>query len=617
VTQSAIPNLYNVMDLTNQVQTMSSHNKNNFFRLLKMGLAPRKGLFILALCSVIVFNVLELAFPKMLQVFIDAVKGNALSLFSLPLDFINDYKNGIFLIPLCLLVFAFLRWYFSYLRTVLQTRLGQKALFDLRNTIYNTMQNLSYAYHDHNHSGTLISNVVEDVGYASRFFEFGIFPLIEAPIYVLIVYVVMFTVNWPSALLSLSLLMLGSVYLYFYFSSDSKIFARTKQLYAKVVQIFTENIEGHLVIRSFGKQKQQIEDYNRNVDTLHASVFRETVATSTVSQSMIYAVIFGIFVVMGAAIFMMQRHGAAFTDGQLFLLYYLQASLIPRIRMMARSFDLVMRMKITADRLAPLFMSQEYLPDNGTDELTENNPGLLEVKDLSFAYGNKHHSLQNISLTIEPGQTIGIVGTSGAGKSTLALLLCRFYDPQEGTVLLDGKDIRTYSVKAVRDQFALVFQDTFLFSASLRENIAYGFPGARFEDIVDAASRAKIHDFIMSLPEQYDTKIGERGVTLSGGQRQRISIARALLRKPRFLILDDCTSALDTNTEKAIQESVQELHRHSTIIIIAHRFSSIAGADSVFVLDGGRVVEQGRPEDLHHRGSHFSRILQSYHGGVQ
>jgi len=310
---------------------------------------------------------------------------------------------------------------------------------------------------------------------------------------------------------------------------------------------------------------------------------------------------------------LVQNGSASLTDGTLFMIYFLQASLIPRVRMLNRSMDLLMRMSITADRLMPLFTAREYLKTRETHSLPEKGPGAIRCESCSFAYPGQDHSLHDISLTITAGETIGLVGPTGAGKSTLALLLCRFYDPDCGVVSIDDNDIRNYPLEHIRRQFALVFQDTFLFSASIGDNIAYGNPAARRDEIERAARLANIHDFIATLSNGYDTEIGERGVTLSGGQRQRVSIARALLRKPRFLILDDATSALDTRTEEAIGRSITALHETSTIIVIAHRFSSIAGADRVYVLEHGRITETGTPGELNVLGTAFSRILNIHH----
>jgi ATP-binding cassette subfamily B protein len=506
-----------------------------------------------------------------------------------------------------------LRWVFSYRRSVLQTRLGQGALYDIRNRIYNTMQSLSFAYHDRTHSGTLISNVVEDVNHLSRFLEFGIFPMIESPVYIAVAVGVLYWVCWPAALASTLLLALGLGVSVLYFRYGKPLFAETKRVYTESVQLFTENVEGHLVVRAYGKAGQQKEEYDRKAQRLHDAIFKETVATSVMSQSMIYAAVLGIGIVMAIAIVLMRRYGWELTAGQLFMIFFLQSSLTPRVRMLTRSFDLMMRTRITADRLAPLFSSREYLEDAGREKLPAPGPGALSMQNVHFAYGDRHHALRGISLDITAGETIGLVGRTGSGKSTLALLLCRFYDPQEGRILLDGRNIRSFPVRTVREQFSLVFQETFLFSASVRENIAYGKPDATNREIEQAAKTARIHDFVMSMPKGYDTPMGEKGVTLSGGQRQRLSVARAVLRRPRFLVLDDCTSALDTRTEQAIIDSLNALQETSTMIIIAHRLSSVARADTVFVLERGRIIERGSPRQLDRPGTVFSQILQTDH----
>jgi ABC-type multidrug transport system fused ATPase/permease subunit len=299
-----------------------------------------------------------------------------------------------------------------------------------------------------------------------------------------------------------------------------------------------------------------------------------------------------------------------FTSGRLFLLFYLQSGMRMRTWGLARAIDIVLQFTVTAERLGKLLGSEAYLEDNGTEPILDHGP-TIDVENVSFAYGDRGHSVKNVSFSIAKGETIGLVGPTGAGKSTLALLLCRFYDPDEGRILLNGRDIRRYPIEDVRSQFSLVFQDAFLFSASIRDNIAYGCPNARFEDVVHAATLAQIHDHVMTLPEGYDTVVGERGVTLSGGQRQRISIARAILRKPRFLILDACTSALDAKTEKAVQDSLVALRETTTSVIIAHRLSSIERADRIYVMQRGRIVESGAPSELNAPGTLFSEIMQS------
>lgn len=586
-----------------------------FKQLLRLCLEPRKRLFFVTLLAVVGFNFLELAIPKLLQLFVDSIAGNRIALFGISLDSLNSTTGRMVLLPSVLLGFAALRWTFTYIRSVLQTRLGQGALFDLRGRIFNTMQNLSFSYHDSSHSGTLISNVVEDVNYASMFFQFGIFPLLESAAYAAVVYGAMLWICPAAAIASFSLLCLALVAMVLFFRYGQGFFSRTKELYTKVVQLFTENIEGHLVVRAFGCRIPQRQQYRSEVWGLQSSTIRERALSSAVSQSFVWAMTFGIPAVLAAALMAARRDLWEYTPGSLFFLFYLQSSLVFRSRMFTRGLELLMLFLITGERLDKLFSARDYLDDSGTLSFSESGPGKIKVDDVSFAYGDRIPSLENVSLELNAGETIGFVGSTGSGKTTLALLLCRFYDPTSGKILIDGRDMREYSLSDIRDQSSLVFQQTFLFSASVRDNIAYGKPDAAFEEIVHAATLAQAHEFIMEMPDGYETLIGEKGVNLSGGQRQRVSIARAILRKPRFLIMDASTSAVDPLTEKAIQSGLRALGRSTTKIIIAHRFSSIADADRAYVLHEGKIVESGTPKELGKQGTMFSKILRTQEDG--
>jgi len=565
----------------------------------------------LTLLAVVGINCLEILLPKLIQLYIDSIAGNPLLFLGLSMGLLSSPVGRSVAIPGMLLLLATTRWILTYHRSLCQTRLGQGALFDLRSRIFNTMQNLSFAYHDASHSGTLISNVVEDVNYTSAFFQQGFVQLIEAGAYILVSFAFLILVCPPAGLASFALFSLCCVAIYAYFKFGQAFFARTKRLFADTVQLFAENMEGYLVVKGFGCSEEQIEAYNRSADKLHAATFRERTVSALLNQALAIGTAFGIPLVIAVAVLAARRGLWDLTCGRLFLIFYLQSALVIRSRMLSRGLNVLMQFTITAKRLSNLFEADEYLDDTGTHTLPSLGPGAVEVEDVSFAYGDRTHSVSGISIYVAAGETIGIVGPTGAGKTTLALLMCRFYDPTSGEVLLDGRNIRDFPISDVRNQFSLVFQDSFLFSASLRDNIAYGTPEARYEEIVHAASVAEIHDFIMSLPDGYDSVVGERGVTLSGGQRQRISIARAVLRKPRFLILDACTSALDTETEKAVQDSLDALRETTTIIVIAHRLSSVARADRIYVMRDGRIVEHGAPHDLDTPGTAFSRVFES------
>lgn len=577
--------------------------------LLRFCMRPRRRLFVLTAGAVVLFNILELLAPKILQVYVDSIAGNPLRLWNLSLDGLISRHGRFMLLPTALLVLAGARWIATYFRSVFQTRLGQGALFDLRSRIFNTMQTLSFAYHDAAHTGTLISNVAEDVNYANMFLQRGLMLLLESLAFTLISYLYMASVCPKAAAVSLLFFAAGIVCILVMAKYGYGVFARTKVKFADTVQVFSETMEGHLVVKGFGTEARQEAIYNRCVDDQHNASLKEGLFSSVLSQSLHWGTVAGIPAVLGIALLEARAERWELTAGRLFVLFYLQSGIRMRTWGIGRAIDLTMRFAVTAERIGRLLHTDAYLEDRGTTPVPPHGPGIV-VENISFAYGDRGHSVHNVSLNIREGETIGLVGRTGSGKSTLALLLCRFYDPTGGRILLHGQDIRSFSVHDLRNRFALVFQDTFLFSASIRDNIAYGRPDAAFEDIVNAAGVACIHDFIMTLPEKYDTVIGERGVTLSGGQRQRISIARAILRKPQFLILDACTSALDSATEKAIQDSLLKLHDSTTGIIIAHRFSSIEHADRIAVMEDGRIVETGTPAELNRPGTRFRSILQ-------
>ena len=579
------------------------------FELLRFCMRPRRRLLALTAGVVICFNILELLSPKVLQLYVDSVAGNPLRLWGLPVDAWLARHGRLVLLPAALLALAGARWLATYFRSVYQTRLGQGALFDLRSRIFDTMQNLSFAYHDTAHSGTLISNVVEDVNYANMFLQRGLLMLFESLGFVVISYLYMASVCLPAAAVSLLLFILGMAGTAMMAAHSYGAFAHTKAQFANTVQIFSETMEGHLVVKGFGTEDRQKALYNQQVDILHNAALKEHMYCSVLSQCLHWVTVAGIPVVMAVALLGAKGGWWNYTIGQLFVLFYLQSGIRMRTWGIGRAIEQTMRFTVTAERLGRLLNADDYLDNTGTAVIPERGTGLV-AEHISFAYGDRGLSVNDVSLTLREGETLGLVGRTGSGKTTLALLLCRFYDPLQGRILLHDQDLRTYPLQDLRHCFSLVFQDAFLFSASIRDNIAYGCPDAPYEEIVHAAGIACIHDFIMSLPEGYDTLVGERGVTLSGGQRQRISIARALLRKPPFLILDACTSALDSATEKAIQDSLAHLHKATTSIIIAHRFSSIATADRVAVMEAGRIVEIGSPAELDRPGSHFRKVLQ-------
>lgn len=577
--------------------------------LLRVAMRPRKALFLATVGMVFLLNILELATPKILQLFIDAIAGNPLRIWGMALPDWLGKGRGVLVLPAALLLFAVAHWVTAYMRTVSESRLGQGALFDIRCRIFDTMQHLSFAYHDRAHSGTLISNVVEDVNYTTMFMQHGLMLILESVAFVLVSYIFIAVICWQAAVASFALFLCGCVIIAIGSRFGYPLFAKTKTLFASTVELFSESVEGSLVVKAFGAGPAIRERYNKRVDTLHTYLWKERVLTSVLSQSLQWTTVAGIPIVIAVALLASRYGNWELSTGRLFLLFYLQTGIRMRTWRIGRAIDISIRFTVTAERIGRLLQENEYLKDEGARTIPSQGEG-LEANHVSFSYGNREHSVKNLSMKIPTGSTIGIVGKTGVGKSTLALLLCRFYDPDKGEIFLHGHDIREYPIRDLRSCFAFVFQDTFLFSASIRDNIAYGCPEAKFEEIVHAATLACIHDFIMEQSEGYETVVGERGVTLSGGQRQRISIARAILQKPRFLILDACTSALDSATERAVQEGLRTLHSTTTCIVIAHRMSSIEQADKVYVMQDGQIIESGTPQQLRREDTQFKRILQ-------
>lgn len=606
--------------------------------VLRICLEGRARLILAITLSVGVFNLLDLAVPKVLQLLVATLEGNPLLLAGYDLGKLLTPENRVLFFCLCLPALAACKWCVDYLKDVLQARFGQSALFDLRNRIYEQIQSLSFAYHDQNHSGRFIANIVEDVGQVSHFLERPLFMLLEVGAGLLAIYGFMYSVCPAAALYSGGLLILGLVGIELFRRWGYPLYLRARQRLEEMVSAFSENIEGHLLIRSFGRQEQQRERFGRSSRDYHDAQLYSRVVWSVLNQSLLWGVVLGFPAVIWAGVAALQA-GELGNDG-VFLLFMLQNSLILRMRISSRIIDQTTQFSVSAQRLGGLFFTTDYLPDVGADwkpplsvpeesapgdkataqaqetgaYCTREFPaGDLELNQVTFNYRNQTPALRDINVRIPQGGTLGLVGETGSGKSTLALLMCRFYDPDSGSITIGGVDIRSISLRRLRREFALVFQDTFLFSATIAENIAYGNPQALPEEVEEAARLARADAFIRSFPEGYQTRIGEKGVTLSGGQRQRIAIARAILRRPRYLVLDDATSSLDMETEGEIQDSIDSLPAGITKIIIAHRFSSIARANMICVLSDGHIIERGTPAELHRSGSQMSRILQLHH----
>jgi len=384
------------------------------------------------------------------------------------------------------------------------------------------------------------------------------------------------------------------------------MFTQIQQQVAVVNTRIQENIAGQRVVKAFARKQYEIDKFERdNMELLHRSIRAERL--SAINWSLMR-----LLTEMSLAIILWyggrQVISTELTLGTLMSFNMLLGQLLGPIRMLGWQVSMVQRTIASGERIFEILDTQADVRDKPGAKPIGEIEGRVTFENVSFAYDGVNMVLKNINLDVSPGETVAILGGTGSGKTTLINLIPRFYDVTEGRILIDGVDIRDVTIESLRRQIGIVTQETFLFSASLRDNIAYGKPEATDEEIIEAAKAAHIHDFIMSLPDGYDTLIGERGVGLSGGQKQRVAIARALLMDAKILLLDESTSSVDVETEMQIQQAFSKLLKDRTAFIIAQRLSTVRDADRVIVLDNGRIVEEGTHEELLQLGGIYTAI---------
>ena len=514
------------------------------------------------------------------------------------------------LLPLMLAGLALIRWFVAYIKIYNQGKLGQDVLMDVRRQIYDRVQRFSFDYHDRQHSGTLISNLVEDVRFTTMFFDQAIFLLMESSIFMTTVFIFMLVYSPIAAVTSIGMLLLGLFGAAICLRHAFPILGRTKELFADMVTQFTENMEGQLVVRAYGQKIEQQKNYHKSVETLHKSNLREIRWELFANQLVVWSTQLGLPAIVLAYIYGQRSAGLPVVGGEIVLLFATQVLIISKSRQLSRGIELLLRFAITSRRLHEFFIDPPE-EDKGDENIFDNCQS-IEFENVSFAYGERHPVIKDVSFKFESGKILGLAGITGSGKSTIVQLICGFYKPQSGQVFLNNRPVTQLHPQRLRENIAIVFQETFLFAGTVADNIAFGTPDAQREDIEFAARLSQAETFIKDLPDGFETEIGERGVTLSGGQRQRIGIARALMHKPKLLILDSCTSALDTKTEKTILESLSQL-KDTMTVIISHRRSALEVSDMLLVLEDGELVEHGSPQDVVVKGSHYLKVMEVVH----
>lgn len=556
----------------------------------------QKGLFLLDMFCAISVAVIDLVFP-----YVSRLSMNKL----LPEKLFSTFFAVMGIMLAAYLIKAVL----YYVIAVQGHKMGVLVEAEMRKDVFEHMQQLSCSYYDKNRTGVLMSHITSDLFEVTELAHHGPEDLLICSLTILGALGVMFTVEWRLALI---LALVLPICFCFTMRQRAKMRRANVELKRKTAEIYSaieSSISGIRTAKAFANEGQETSKFDRANGVFRTSKVEYYRSMGLFQSGIEFTTgIMQVVVITAGGFFIMQGR-MDYIDLITFTLYV--STFILPIRTLSHFTETYMQGSAGFSRFIEVMRTQPSVADAADAQELKDIEGFIEYDNVSFDYGNGIPVLKNIDLSIKPGQCLAVVGPSGGGKTTLCQLLPRFYDVCEGSVRVDGKDVRSLTQSSLRRNIGLIQQDVFMFAGTIKENIRYGRPDATDAEIVEAAIHARIHEEIMEMPDQYDTYIGERGVMLSGGQKQRISIARVFLKNPKILILDEATSALDTVTEHLIQNSLDTLCRGRTSIIIAHRLSTVRNADMIAVVEGEHIVELGSHDELMALNGEYARLCHA------
>jgi ATP-binding cassette subfamily B protein len=489
--------------------------------------------------------------------------------------------------------------------------LSQNVIFKIRKKMYDRLHHLDFNFYDKTKTGDIMARMTGDIEAVRHFTAWAIYIIFENVTILLFAIGFMFYIHVPLALTLLAVTPMIGFFAYKLSYDVKPTFSAIREQFSKLNSVVQENISGNRVVKAFAKENYEIEKFSVENDAfkeknLQSAKIWEKYLPVLDSLAGLLTVLMilvgGIMVIRGSLTF-----------GELVMFNSLIWALNNPMRMAGWLINDVQRFIASAEKIEDLLNVEAKILNPVDSKKITNSIGVVEFNEVSFGYGEEN-VLRDISFKARPGETVAIIGPTGAGKSTLINLICRFYDADRGEVLVGEHNIKDWNIQKLRENIAMVMQDIFLFSDTIEGNIAYGVPDASFESVQTAAKMAEAHEFITRLPDGYDTIVGERGVGLSGGQKQRIALARAMLKDPTILILDDTTSSVDMETERSIQKTLKTFGQGKTCFIIAHRISSVKDADLIMVMENGRIIERGKHEELLIKKGYYYNVYKNQYG---
>ncbi len=577
---------------------------------------PYKRFLIIATVSSLCITALNLLTPALLRELIARMTSGTPGALLLPLYrlFRMDPGGGlnlpaVYLLAGALLATYLLRTVFSYLSSYLSHKASWNLVSDMRTMVYDHMQKLSLRFFHNKQTGQLLSGVINDTATFENLIAHSLPDIMTNILVIIGVTALLLTMNWRLALLTIipvPFLLLATL---LYSKRVLAKFRDAQRTLADLNADLQDNLSGIKEIQVFNKEADERQKIDRRSRSYADAILGALRMNAVFHPSVEFITAMGTVIVVFFGGIMATRFLVQTADIVAFLLYL--GMFYGPISVLARVMEDIQRSFAGGERVFEMLDTEPDIADGPKAAPLARCEGALEFRNVSFRYRDDVPVLENVSFTAKPGQMIALVGPTGVGKSTIISLIPRFYDPTVGQVLLDGRDLRDVTLHSLRSQVSMVLQDVFLFNGTIADNIAYGSPGASRADIERAAKIACAHGFITDAPDGYDTMVGERGLLLSGGQKQRIAIARAVLKDSPVLVLDEATASVDTETEALIQRAIQNLAGTRTIVVIAHRLSTVKRADQILVLEKGAIAERGTHEQLVDAGGLYSRLSKA------